>query len=121
MHGNTERAIIPFLSMLTFPQQPSALFRGNRRGCGRLRCWYQRRALLPNVLMSASNAYKMQQVKKKEPSYKVLLIGDSGVGKTSLIMAALNMEFNVSIPSTIEAGRDPHYISIGVQAQTHEG
>lgn len=62
----------------------------------------------------------MQQVKKKEPSYKVLLIGDSGVGKTSLIMAALNMEFNVSIPSTIEAGRDPHYISIGVQAQTHE-
>lgn len=46
----------------------------------------------------------MQPTKRKDPTYKVLLIGDSGVGKTSLIMAALNMEFNVNIPSTIEAG-----------------
>jgi GTPase SAR1 family protein len=44
------------------------------------------------------------QIKKKGLIYKVLLIGDSGVGKTSLIMAALEMEFNVKIPSTIEAG-----------------
>jgi GTPase SAR1 family protein len=44
------------------------------------------------------------QVKKKELTHKVLLIGDSSVGKTSLIMAALGIEFNVNIPTTIQAG-----------------
>jgi GTPase SAR1 family protein len=43
-------------------------------------------------------------VKKKGLIYKVSLIGDSGVGKTSLIMAALGIEFNGSIPPTIQAG-----------------
>lgn len=43
------------------------------------------------------------EIKKKQsgPLFKVLLIGDGGVGKTSIIMATLGMEFTTSMDPTI--------------------
>lgn len=50
-----------------------------------------------------------------EPKLKIILLGDSGVGKTSIISQFINQVYEVDIPATVGCQYQPKSIDIGGQ------